>query len=191
MHLRQPFVFWIRNRHRLQRVLVGTVLTVALVFAFVVAEKMPLSGLLPDRSSFLPFARVFMRSWFATWLRGVGEPVDLHLGISLGVIVLTACQSPARGLRHVFEASWLVLIAIVSTLACCVVADLVDFWLLYSIEGSLGDWSILAWGRSTRVFVWFEPCILAMGIVSFYQLIIIGSQRVRLHADRSLMLPNG
>ncbi len=170
--LTQPFALWVYQNRRWLKLLAvafGTIVTAGLVGMVVMRHVYDIGG-------WRHVASAELWTWARDWLAGLLYPLDLHYAVCLTIIILCAVQSPALGLPNVFEATWVLIFAILFMATASLVLDLMDLTILNSIESSVGRWSILAWTRSTKVFVWFEPTVLSFGLAGFYQLITVGEQ---------------
>jgi hypothetical protein len=171
--LDQPFAIWITKKNRLWSIYAFAFLT---LFCVVYISQIARVPTIPEAhwiDVLITFAKDHFWSLKTVWISGWLSAADLHLAASLTMIVATAFQSPAKGMRSIFEVSWLFLFTIVFCTLTCLILDLIDLSIMYGIEHRLDDFSILAWSRASKVIVWFDPMILSMGIVSAYQLLLI------------------
>jgi hypothetical protein len=112
------------------------------------------------------------------WTTALLQRFDLHLAVSLVVIVLCAVQSPAAGLSSFLEGVWLALIAGVLLAAAACLSDAADFGLVRSlVEAGIID--PLAMGVTPRpVMLWLEPAVLSLGVAGVYNLMKVLDTRM-------------
>lgn len=105
------------------------------------------------------------------------ERIDLHLAMSLLVIVVCAWQSPAAGLSGFLEAIWLVLVGFVLIAAAVFILDTLDARLIERLpfQGRRALWT-LAFGPR-EFMLWWEPVLLSLGVAGIYNLMKVFDSR--------------
>jgi hypothetical protein len=118
-------------------------------------------------------------NWATIWFQNLWSPFDLHLTVSMIVILVCAFQSPADGLVGFLEASWLLIVALVGVTIAAFLADYWDWMLLGSLQVQGVENSVLEGLTLRPVYVWSEPIILALGICGVYNLLKVIDTRYR------------
>lgn len=170
-----PFLLWAYHRQRWLRISLGwlcaTVTVAALPFLlgwWIYPNWQPLTyaaqhALGGYAGSLWEFAE--------RTLLAQAERIDLHLGLSLLVLLISACQSPARGLNGFLEATWLVLAALLLIGIAVLGFEAIDLGVIDDL--GLSDLRFLFphLAEPRALLLWFEPVLLSLGICSAYNLI--------------------
>jgi hypothetical protein len=181
-----PFMLWVYSRRRWLRLSVAW-LAVTLVAATVSVVLAPfLAGALGDGAGGgggLGEVAAFLRDawrglehwdgWRLAWEDPAWQRVDLHLGLSVGVVLLCAVQSPAAGLSSFLECSWLALLGCILVVLAARTLDGVDAGLVSALAPRTG----FPLGLRTAV-AWCEPVLLSLGAAGVYNLLKVLDTRV-------------
>ena len=179
-----PFPLWAYHRRRWLRLLAVWLL------AFMILAGLAASMAFVFEDSAAPTSEALLKLWgllrqprlpghfLDLWILTALERIDLHLAVSLLMLVICAWQSPASGLNGFLEATWVALAGF-SLLALAALAfDALDAQLIEHLDlvGRRALWT-LAFG--TRGFMqWWEPVILTLGVAGAYNLMNVFDTRI-------------
>ena len=174
-----PFMLWAYWQRRWLRISAAWLGAAVLSVAALVTVQWSLSGRqeVQQLLQFHLFAGTgvqFLESWsLALW--GV---LDLHILVSLGVLLVCAVQAPWTGLPSFFEWSWLLLIVMVLLLGAAFIADSGDVQLVKELAARGLHTPALLSMLPRRVLLWLEPTILSCGIACAYNLMKVLDTRI-------------
>ena len=115
---------------------------------------------------------------FGPWLLALLRQLDMHLAVSLGLLLCCAVQAPTWGLPSFFEWSWLLLLALCLLMWSAFVADSIDFQLVSSLVGHGVNEPALLHLLPRRLVLWLEPVVLSCGVACVYNLMKVLDSRV-------------
>lgn len=153
--LKEPFLVWFKTASDTKKLLKMTCFFLLLCTLAIFFNE---THLLPRYAK----KEVLEKDWITIFL----EPIDFHYGICLCLLFFNLIHASSKGLKGVFEMSWL----IVSTFIILAISSFIVYTFFSQQHLSM----LLS---THRIAIWFEPIILSFGFAAFYHLIKIVSSR--------------
>ena len=174
-----PFMLWAYWQRRWLRVSAVWLGAALLSLAALVALQWSLSG----RQEVQQLLQFHLFAWpgvqfLEPWSLALWSVLDLHILVSLGVLLLCSLQAPWTGLPSFFEWSWLLLIVMVLLLGAAFIADSGDVRLVHELAARGLRMPALLPLLPRRVLLWLEPTILSCGIACAYNLMKVLDTRI-------------
>ena len=174
-----PFLVWAYWQRRWLRLSLAWLGAAALALVLLLVVQRLLGG--PHGLTLLLANNLYTSagvSPFGAWLLALLRQLDMHLAVSLGLLLCCAVQAPTWGLPSFFEWSWLLLLAIGLLLWSAFAADSIDFQLVYSLVGHGVSEPTLLHLLPRRLVLWLEPTILSCGVACVYNLMKVLDSRM-------------
>jgi hypothetical protein len=170
-----PFLLWAYWGKRWLWLSLGWLAAAAAMVSLLVAVHAVIAG--PEGWQALPPLKL-QAVPFGVWADALTERFDLHLTISLIIIVICALQSPAAGLSSFVECIWLTLFGGVALTAAAALADAMDAGLIQRLASSGQGDPLLATLAPRPVVLWLEPVMLSLGVAGIYNLMKVLDTRI-------------
>jgi hypothetical protein len=189
--LNVPFTLWVYSRRRWLKLAVSwTVGAVAALLVYAAATHLLHQA--GPAGSWRPAGLALRGGWHelreaaalweSAWWPAVKENwqqrLDLHLVLSIVIVVASAVQSPGAGLPSFFEMAWLTIMGSVFLVAAATAADFCDVVVLRQMLASGVAGAPLAALGPRSVLGWIEPVWLTMGAAGVYNLMKVFDSRM-------------
>lgn len=173
-----PFILWINKRKRWKRLLSMSFVWIFCCIAVFLLSKVFICQQFYGSDSWNHIKYIHINgylNWFPFWIKATAQWIDFHLGLSLVIILFSACLSPPLTTEGFFETTWFfIILCITLTLTTSIAEylDYVQYFASFPNADSLSIHEFVSTSLTRPFMLWVEPIALSLGIAGIYNLVI-------------------